>query len=106
MNIRHIIPDIGVEFSLDGNLLTCSTNPSLTVNSIELLDINGQRVSEPVMQTSSLSYSVISDTSMAYICRVHSTLGSQNATPILISTTDANHDTSINGKCTNIKQWS
>ena len=89
---------------MEGNLLTCSTNPSLSVDSIEFLDINGQRVLKPALMTSLLSYSMISDTSMAYICRVNSTLGSQSATLNLISTTNANHDASINGgKCTNFK---
>ena len=67
---------------------------SLIADSIEILDINGQRIFGPVVKTMSLSYSVISSPNMVYICRVNSTLGSQSTLLTLDSTTNPNLDTS------------
>ena len=88
------VTGIKVDFTLKGNLLTCSTNTSLIVDSIELLDINGQRIFGPVVQTSLLVISVSSHSSNTYICRVNSTLGSQSTVLDLapVSTTDGNDD--------------
>ena len=88
------VTGINVDFTLEGNLLTCSINTSLIVDSIELLDMNGRRIFGPVVQTSLLVISLSSHSSSTYICRVNSTLGSQSIMLSLtpVSTTDGNDD--------------
>ena len=59
-------------------MLTCSTNSSLIVDSIELLDSNGERIAAPSRNVSSIQYYINGTTMNAtYVCRVNSTLGSQ-----------------------------
>ena len=59
-------------------MLNCSTNSSLVVDSIELLDADRQTVIQTVTNTSLLNYKAnITTQNVTYICRVNSTLGSQ-----------------------------
>ena len=61
-------------------MLTCSTNLSFIVDSIELLDSNGQRITEPSRNISFIHHNLNGSEVMnsEYICRVKSILGNQN----------------------------
>ena len=45
-----------------------------------MLDVNGQRITEPAIHMSYLSFVVQSVANMAYTCRINTTLGSKNET--------------------------
>ena len=80
MLILFWLSDIGISVTLEGSMLTCSTNLSFIVDSIELLDSNGQRIAEPSRNISFIHHNLNGSEVMnsEYICRVNSTLGSQN----------------------------
>ena len=60
-------------------MLTCSTNPSFIVDSIELLDSDGQIIAGPSRNVSFIHHNLNGKMmNSEYICRVNSTLGSQN----------------------------
>ena len=50
------------------------------MDSIEVLDVNGHRITEPAIHMSYLSFVVQSIANMAYTCRINTTLGSKNET--------------------------
>jgi hypothetical protein len=73
------ITDIDIDFIFDGSTLTCATNSSLIVDSIELLDSDGRKITEPFKNVSSIHHNLNGEmVNSKYICRVNSTLGSQN----------------------------
>ena len=61
-------------------MLTCSTHLSLIVDSIELLDSDGQRIAGPSRNVSFIHHNLNDSEAVnsEYICRVNSILGSQN----------------------------
>ena len=68
----------------------CTTNSSLVVDSIELLDSDGQMIiAEPFRNVSIIHHNLNGKMmSSEYICRVNSTLGSQN-TSIFVNSSEA-----------------
>ena len=68
-------------------MLTCSTNLSFIIDSIELLDSNGRRITEPSRNVSFIHHNLNGGEVMnsEYICRVNSTLGSQNQSVHIIN---------------------
>ena len=81
------LTDIEIDFTLDGSMLTCSINSSLTVDSIELLDSDGQRIIKSSKNLSFINYKLNTMiTNVTYVCRVNSTLGTQNFSIFVLST--------------------
>ena len=75
-----------VNLTIQGGLLNCFTRHNLIVNSMEILDANGQRIRGPVENTFFVSYDVDTTINATYYCRVNSTLGSQNLSILVLST--------------------
>lgn len=70
-------------------MLTCSTNSSLIVDSIELLNSSGERIDAPSRNVSSTKHYINGMTMNAtYVCRVNSTLGSQSSSIFVMSDND------------------
>ena len=74
---------------MNGVLLICATNSRLIVDSIELLNSNGERIAAPSRNVSSIQYYINGMTvNTTYVCRVNSTLGSQNSSIFAMSDND------------------
>ena len=76
-------------------MLTCSTNLSIIVDSIELLDSDGQRIAGPSRNVSFIHHNLNGNgaVNLEYICRVNSILGSQNQSIYITKEFESNqHD--------------
>ena len=78
MSILLCVTDIEMEFIWNGSTLMCTTNSSLIVDSIELLDSDGL-ITGPSRNISFIHHNLNGKMmNSEYICRVNSSLGSQN----------------------------
>ena len=79
-----------MEFIFNGSTLICATNSSLIVDSIELLDSDGQIIIAGPSRNVSIIHHNLNGKMMSseYICRVNSTLGSQNIS-IFVNSSEA-----------------
>ena len=73
-------------------MLTCSTNLSFIVDSIEILDSNGQIIAGPSRNVSFVYHTLNGSEAMKseYICRVNSTLGGQNQSVYITNEFESN----------------